>query len=98
MSEIYVASSSAMQELIDNLTNLNSNFRTKKDEIQNEQNTLTTKWEGDSSTTFQERYQKEAPAFEEFAATIDQYINALKEALAEYEATEAKNQSIAQGS
>ncbi len=95
MSEIYVASSSALRDKIDELTNLNKEFRTKADEIRAEQKTLTTKWKGDASTAFQDNFQKEEPNFENFATTIDEYIRALEDILASYEAAEEQNKSIA---
>jgi len=95
MSEIYVASSAAIQQIIDELTNLNREFRAKADEIRQEQSTLTTKWKGDASTEFQDNFHREEPNFESFATAIDEYISALQEILAQYEQAEESNKAIA---
>ena len=95
MAEIYVQSSNALQGIIDQLVNLNGEFRRKADDIRMEQNTLTTKWEGDASKAFQENFHKEEINFVNFAAAIDEYIEALRRILAEYESAEARNTTIA---
>lgn len=95
MAEIYVNGSSSLQEVIDQLTQLNTSFREKAENIRAEQRTLTTKWEGDASTAFQEHFQQEEPNFENFATTIDEYIEGLKRILESYEQAEEQNKQIA---
>ena len=95
MAEIYVQSSSALQQIIEQLRNLNNEFRIRADDIRTEQNTLTTKWEGDASEAFQENFRKEEPNFATFMEAIEEYIQGLMEILSQYEATEEKNKVIA---
>ena len=96
MAEIYVQSSNAIQGVIDELTQFNADFRTKAEEINSEKTNLTTKWEGDASTTFSERFDREYPSFENFAKAIDEYVQGLTNILAEYDRTEDANKAIAQ--
>ncbi len=95
MSEIYVQSSSAIQGIIDQLTSLNGEFRQKFENIRTEHNTLVSKWEGPASTAFQENFRREEPSFENFATAIEEYVHALENILATYEAAEATNTNIA---
>ena len=96
MAEIYVGTSAQIKEVIDNLRALNDKFRGKAADINQEHSTLTTKWQGDASTVFTERFQRQYPTFENFATTVDHYVQGLENILAEYEAAEEANKSIAQ--
>ncbi|SFB82396.1 WXG100 family type VII secretion target [Butyrivibrio sp. YAB3001] len=95
MAEIYVKSSNDIQEVINNLRRLNTEFRNKANDINTEQTNLTTKWRGDASTSFQENFRKEYPNFESFATTIDEYVEGLTQILDEYNRTEDMNKQIA---
>ena len=96
MAEIYVKSSNDIQEVINQLRTLNTEFRSKADGIRTEQINLTTKWEGDASTAFQRHFKKEEPNFETFATAIDEYIEGLTQILDEYNRTEDTNKAIAE--
>ncbi len=96
MAEIYVKSSSDIQSVIDQLKTFNDEFRKKAEDINTEQTQLTTKWEGDASTAFQEHFRKEYSNFETFAQTIDEYVTGLTQILAEYDRAEVANKAIAQ--
>ncbi len=95
MAVIRVSSSGDIQQIIDQLTQLNREFRNKATDINQEQTTLTTKWEGNASTAFQDHFKKEYPNFETFAVAIDEYIEGLKQILEEYERAEEMNKQIA---
>lgn len=95
MSEIVVTRSSDIQGIIDNLRNLNSEFRKKAEDISTEQGTLTSKWQGDASTAFQDHFKREYPNFENFAQVIDEYVQGLEQILQEYEQAEGANITIA---
>lgn len=97
MGEIYVSSYERLSEIINQLRNLNTQFRNKATDINTEHSILTTKWEGDSSTAFQERFRKEYPNFENFASAIDGYIEGLTQIRDEYDAKEGMNKIIANG-
>ncbi len=95
MAVIRVQSSGSIQQIIEDLTRLNADFRNKANDINQEHNTLTTKWEGNASEAFKEHFQKEYPNFENFATAIDEYIEGLKQILEEYERAEEMNKQIA---
>jgi WXG100 family type VII secretion target len=95
MAEIVVKSSSDIQGIIDNLRNLNTEFRKKADDVNTEQTALTSKWEGDASTAFQDHFKREYPNFENFAQVIDEYVVGLEQILQEYEQAEGANITVA---
>lgn len=95
MAEIYVAGSSSIQDVIDQLEELNSGFMDKANAIDAEHKALTSKWEGDASTAFEEHYQNERQNFDVFYNAIHEYANALRTILANYEYVEQQNKSIA---
>lgn len=92
---IIVKSSSAVQERIDELRELNNQFRAKTTDIRQEQSTLTTKWQGEASDTFAQSMNRKLPNLDTFASVVDEYCNALSQMLANMENTEAKNVAIA---
>ena len=96
MAEIYVKSSNDIQEVINRLRTLNTDFRNKAADINTEHTNLTTKWEGDASTAFEEHFKKEYPNFESFATAIDEYVEGLTQILEEYNQAEDTNKAIAQ--
>lgn len=95
MAEIYVAGSSNIQDVIDQLEQLNTQFMEKANAIDAEHKSLVSKWEGDASTAFEEHYQNERQNFDVFYNTIHDYINALRIILANYEDAERRNTGIA---
>ena len=96
MAEIYVNTSAKIREVISELNTLNTNFRNKAADINQEHSTLTGKWQGDASDVFTERFQRQYPSFENFATAVDEYVNSLEIILQEYEAAEEANKAIAQ--
>lgn len=95
MAEIYVASSSSIQDAINQLEALNSQFRDKATAIDAEHRALTSKWEGDASTAFEEHYQNERQNFDVFYDAINEYVTGLRTILANYENAEQQNKNIA---
>ena len=95
MSKLVVQSSAAIENVIDQLKNYNTEFRAKADEIRTEQKMLVANWEGEASDAFQANFQKEEPSFENFATAIDEYVQALQRILEQYEMAEATNINIA---
>ncbi len=95
MAEIYVKSSAELQGIIDQLRELNTQFRGKAEDINAEHTNLTSKWEGDASTAFAEHFRKEYTNFENFAVAIDEYITGLTQILQEYDQAEDTNKTIA---
>ena len=95
MAEIYVQGSNAFSGVIEELRSLNTEFRNKTADIRAEHQNLITKWEGDASTAFEQNFHREEIGFDNFAQAVDEYIQALQEILAQYEAAEATNTNIA---
>ena len=95
MSEIYVQSSSALEQVIQDLQTKNNEFIQYADNIRSEHKTLVTKWEGDASDAFEANFHKEESNLTNFAQAIDEYITALKAILSQYEQAESQNINIA---
>ncbi|MEE8815584.1 MAG: WXG100 family type VII secretion target [Lachnospiraceae bacterium] len=95
MAQIYVQSSQAVQDVINQLTKELQQFDQAAQDIEKEQNTLTTKWKGDASTAFNDTFNKQKPNFTTFHDAIESYIKALSQILQQYETTEANNTNIA---
>lgn len=95
MAEIYVQSSAALQGVIDELNELCVEFNNKKEAIQNEQEALVSKWQGDASTAFNENWMKESQNFRTLYDVAVKYVGALREILAKYETAEEQAKQIA---
>ena len=95
MAEIYVSSSSALQGVIDNLTQDNAKYLEMVERLVAEAKNLASKWEGEASTAFQDKFNAEQAKYQAFYEGIQQYITALQEILAKYEAAESSNTNIA---
>lgn len=95
MAEIYVGSSEALRGIIEDLTTANSTYLEQAEAVEAEQKNLTSKWEGEASTSFQDRFSKEQHCYHDFYEGIATYIKALQEILERYEAAETQNTNIA---
>ena len=95
MSELYLQSSNSLANVISRLNKLNSEFDRISNEIRTEHKTLTSKWEGDASTAFHDKFQKQEPNLTLFHDTVDEYEKALSSILAVYERAEQSSVNIA---
>lgn len=95
MSEIYVAGSSQIQSVIDELTTDNGKFLEKTEALAAEAKALAAKWEGDASEAFQTHFTAQQAKYQAFHEGIAQYITALQQILQKYEQAEQTNTTIA---
>lgn len=77
--EMYVQSSQALQDIIEDLTKWNSEFLNRVEDLKAEAKTLTSKWEGDASTEFNTTFTKESVSYTEFSDLVKTHISALSE-------------------
>ena len=96
MAEIYVQSSQALGEVIIQLDGLTQRFRQKAIDLEQEQQALCSKWEGDASTAFNQHWVQERENFNTLLEVLGEYIKKLEAIMQAYEEAEAKNKQIAE--
>lgn len=94
MQTIVVKGSSQLQNVISQLTNLNSQYQTKVNDLCNEQRRLDGMWDGDANTAFNNNFNKDKRQFDEFHTAIKEYIDKLKTIKDNYENAETQNKKI----
>ena len=97
MSQIVIQSSAQFQSVIDELEAKRVEFVNKANALDAEHMNVTSKWQGDASTAMRDHWLKKRQNFQTLTATLSQYVQALRDILANYEAAEAKNRQIAEG-
>lgn len=95
MEEIYVQSSQALNDKITQLTQYNAQLQTKIDELCQLETKANNAWDGEANDEFHNVFMQDKTLFDEFHSTINQYIEALKKILQNYEETERKSMEIA---
>ncbi len=95
MQTIVVKGSSQLQNIITQLTNLNSQFKTKVGELCSEQKRLDGMWDGEANTAFNQNFNKDKRQFDEFYQAIADYIAKLRTIKENYENAETHNKQIA---
>ncbi len=77
------------------LQNLNSQFKSKSQELQGKEQSLCQMWEGQAKDAFHNAFIKDSQQMDAFYRLINQYIQALLEIAQRYEQAEARNAQIA---
>lgn len=95
MQTIVVKGSSQLQSAITQLTNYNSQFQTKVNELCAEQRRLDGMWDGSANTAFNQTFNKDKRQFDEFHKAIADYVTKLKTIKENYENAETRNKQIA---
>ena len=95
MAEFKVTSNE-LKAKANELRNLNSQFKSSVEEMTSNEGSLASKWDGDAKEAFRAEFAKDKAQFETFYQTIEQYIVALENIAAEYEAKELQNIATAQ--
>ena len=95
MQQIVIKGSSQLQNAITQLTNYNSQFQSKVNELCSEQKRLDTMWDGASNDEFNRNFNKDKKQFDEFHKAIQDYATGLKKIKENYERAEAQSKQIA---
>jgi WXG100 family type VII secretion target len=96
MSQIVVQSSAQFESMIDELEAKRVEFVNKANALDTEHLNVTTKWQGDASTAMNDHWMKKRQNFQTLNDALVQYVQALRDILANYEAAEEKNKGIAE--
>ena len=94
MQTIVVKGSSQLQNIISQLTNLNSQYQAKVNELCNTEKTLDKMWDGEANEAFKQNFNKDKKQFDEFYNAIKEYIEKLKTIKENYGNAEAHNKQI----
>lgn len=95
MQTIVVKGSAQLQNIISQLTNLNSQFQSKVGELTSEQQRLDRMWDGEANTAFNQNFNKDKRQFDAFHSAIAEYVAKLKTIKENYENAETHNKQIA---
>lgn len=79
----------------DELSELNSQFKTKKDDLEGKESALILMWEGEAKSIFHEAFIRDKEQIEVFINLINEYVNALYEIAERYEEAERRNAELA---
>lgn len=77
------------------LSELNSRFKAKQQELTEQESALCRMWEGGARDTFHQAFTRDRQQMDVFHHLISQYVQALLEIAARYEQAEARNREIA---
>lgn len=77
------------------LMNLNSQFITKKEDLEGKEGSLISMWEGEAKSLFHEAFTRDKEQMDIFIHLIEEYVNALYEIAQRYEEAEQRNMEIA---
>ncbi|MCR4891183.1 MAG: WXG100 family type VII secretion target [Lachnospiraceae bacterium] len=95
MKDIVVKGSSALENIISQLTSYNKEFEGKVQELCAEQKKLSGMWKGESNDAFNQVFAEDKVQFTVFHDNINDYVNKLRTIKENYENTEANNVAIA---
>lgn len=91
----FQVTSSELRNKASRLQELNGQFKAKASELQEKENALCSMWEGEAKTVFHQAFMSDRQQMDAFYGLITQYVQALLEIAARYEAAEARNREIA---
>lgn len=78
------------------LRNLNSQFKGQVGNLESQEGTLITMWEGEARNAFDRAFKNDKSQMDNFYNLIEQYCVALENIAAKYDMAEAQNLSTAQ--
>lgn len=94
MAEIKVTSQQ-LRTTAEQLRGLNGQFKSQVENVDAQEKTLISKWEGDARDAFNNAYNNDKVQWDNFYNLIEQYCVTLENIAAEYDNKEAINQGIA---
>ena len=84
-----------LRTAIAGLTENNEQFKTKVSELEVLQQELSSQWQGDANTAFNNAFQSDKGQWQNFQILVSQYIHALENILKIYETAEETNRTTA---
>ncbi len=84
-----------LRQKAEQLEQMNVQFRKAVSQLSDSEASLAQMWEGEAQKAFRTAFNQDREQFEAFAQGIDKYVQALREAVSQYESAENKNVGIA---
>lgn len=94
MAQITVTTSQ-LKSKISTLQSYNRQLNTQISQLQNQERSLCSMWEGEAKNTFDAAFNKDIQQMQNFYKAIEQYVAKLTEIVKSYEQAEAKNTQTA---
>ncbi len=91
----FSVSAAQLRAKADELSNLNSSYKTTVSELESSEGTLMGMWDGEAKDRFHTEFNKDKSQMTAFSALIDKYVAALLEIAAKYEKAEAQALELA---
>ena len=77
------------------LRDLNSQFKTQVSNLESQEQSLSSMWEGEANKAFHTAFSNDKAQMENFYNLIEQYVASLENIASQYELAEARNASTA---
>lgn len=91
----FQVTSSELRNKAGRISELNSQFRAKANELGEQEGSLCSMWEGQAKDTFHQAFLRDRQQMDVFYQLIAQYVQALLEIAHRYEQAEERNREIA---
>lgn len=95
MSSRIRVTSTELRRVANQLSQLNSQFKSSVTNLRSSEQSLAGMWSGDAQKAFRKAFNDNATKFDQFYQGIQEYIQRLEAAAKAYDDTEARNVSIA---
>ena len=92
----FQVTSSELKAKAGELRDLNSQFKTQVGNLETQEGSLVTMWEGEARNAFETAFKNDKSQMDNFYNLIEQYCVALENIAAKYDMAEAQNVSTAQ--
>ena len=87
----FTAHASQLRAKAEELTNLNSSFKSNVSELETCEQNLSSMWEGQAKEAFHQAFTSDKVQMTNFSTLIDKYVNTLLSIAAKYEQAELAN-------
>ena len=95
MANKIIVNTAELNSKASELNQANSSFKSQVENLQQQEQALSSMWEGDANTAFHAAFTKDITQMNNFYNAIAQYVQKLIEIAKQYDAAEQKNQGIA---
>ena len=94
MANNITVTTATLKAKAEELRTTNSSLKTQIENLQTEEGTLNSMWDGDANDAFHAVFMNDLNQMTQFYNAIENYCTALEQIAAQYDSTEAANQSI----
>lgn len=95
MANSIQVTTSQLTKKAEELKGYNAKFKTQVENLQTQEKSLNTMWDGEANDAFHSAFEKDITQMNKFYEAIEKYVQSLNEIIENYKATEEKNLNIA---